>query len=170
MLKQLAGRPALATATTALALFAVALVSVPLIQHGRSLIRPAEISQRPDLAPLAQNTLTPNAATQAPLKTAAPKAEAPLASPKVAAGLAGANQAMPSASDEAASGIVAPERDKLASTDAGATALNDQSRTLDTQMPAATLLALLERLALVGAVDRDVSGRYAISSAGSRRA
>jgi len=142
MLKQLAGRPALVTATSALALFAVVLVSVPLIQHGPRLIRPAEISQKPDVAPLAQNTLTPNtptpnAATQAPPKTAAPKVEAPLSSPKVAAGLALPSQTLPSALDEAASGIAAPELDKGAGKDAGTTALNDQSRTIDTPMPAA---------------------------------
>ena len=153
MLKQLAGRPALVTATSALALFAVVLVSVPLVQHGRGLIRPAEISQKPDAAPLAQKSLTPNAASQAPPETAVPKAEAPLASPKVAIGLANATEAMPSASDEAASGIVAPERDKRAGTDAGATALKDQSRTLDTQRPAAPPLdapAVAEGLASGG--------------------
>ena len=77
MLKSLSQRPALAGATSVAALFAVALVVVPLVQHGR-LTLPPMVAEKPDaVAPLAQS-----APATAPGKEADLKAEAPLVAPK----------------------------------------------------------------------------------------
>ncbi len=141
MLKSLSQRPALAGATSVAALFAVALVVVPLVQHGR-LTLPPMVAQKPDaVAPLAQS-----APVTAPGKEADLKAEAPLVAPKsrplpvaptVTAGIAASGDA--GVSDQAAAAAAAI--DMAGGLDKLATAADDQGQATDTEVAPSLLPA-----------------------------
>ena len=147
MLKQLSQRPALTTATSALALFAVVLVSVPLIQH-RPLIAPPEVAQKPDVTPVVP--LAQNAPLGVPGKNAELRAEAPTmvpksgptpTAPKVAANLAPVGEAATGAATSDQDAAVAAAISAAGGLDKLAATADEQGQATDTKMAPSPLPA-----------------------------